>query len=46
MSMSTEQDDLKKRLASMDEAGIDTAVLSVGALNIGWAGAVKRPRRV
>ena len=39
MSMSTEQDDLKKRLASMDEAGIDMAVLSVGALNIGWAGA-------
>ncbi|MGZ8454618.1 MAG: amidohydrolase family protein, partial [Candidatus Binatia bacterium] len=39
MSISTEQDDLQKRLASMDEAGIDTAVLSVGALNIGWAGA-------
>ena len=39
MSMPTEQDDLQKRVASMDEAGIDTAVLSVGALNIGWAGA-------
>lgn len=39
MSMPTEQGNLQKRLASMDEAGIDTAVLSVGALNIGWAGA-------
>jgi aminocarboxymuconate-semialdehyde decarboxylase len=39
MSMPTEQDNLPKRLASMDEAGISTAILSVGALNIGWAGA-------
>jgi len=38
MSMPTEQDDLPKRVASMDEAGITMAVLSVGALNIGWAG--------
>jgi aminocarboxymuconate-semialdehyde decarboxylase len=38
MSLSKDHDDLPKRLASMDEAGIDTAVLSVGALNIGWAG--------
>jgi aminocarboxymuconate-semialdehyde decarboxylase len=38
MSLPKDQDDLAKRLASMDEAGIDTAVLSVGALNIGWAG--------
>ena len=38
MSMPTDQDDLQKRLASMDEAGIDMAILSVGALNIGWAG--------
>src|SRR5258706_12000197 len=38
MSMPTEQDNLPKRLASMDEAGIGMAVLSVGALNIGWAG--------
>jgi len=35
MSMPTEQDDLPKRVASMDEAGITMAVLSVGALNIG-----------
>jgi aminocarboxymuconate-semialdehyde decarboxylase len=39
MSMPAEQDDLQKRLASMDDAGISMAVLSVGALNIGWAGA-------
>ena len=45
MSMPTEQDDLEKRLASMDEAGIDMAVLSVGALNIGWAGAREAARR-
>jgi aminocarboxymuconate-semialdehyde decarboxylase len=39
MSMPAEQDDLRKRLASMDDAGIGRAILSVGALNIGWAGA-------
>ena len=39
MSVPTEQDNLPKRLASMDEAGIDVAILSVGALNVGWAGA-------
>jgi aminocarboxymuconate-semialdehyde decarboxylase len=38
MSVPTEQDNLPKRLASMDEAGIHMAILSVGALNIGWAG--------
>lgn len=38
MSMPAEQDNLQKRIASMDEAGIETAVLSVGALNLGWAG--------
>lgn len=38
MSMPAEQDNLPKRLASMDESGINVAVLSVGALNIGWAG--------
>jgi aminocarboxymuconate-semialdehyde decarboxylase len=38
MSMPKEQADLKQRLASMDEAGIGVAVLSVGALNVGWAG--------
>jgi aminocarboxymuconate-semialdehyde decarboxylase len=31
--------DLNSRIASMDAAGIDMAVLSVGALNVGWAGA-------
>lgn len=39
MSMPANQDDLGKRLASMDDAGIGMAILSVGALNIGWAGA-------
>lgn len=38
MSLPAEQDDLTKRLLSMDQAGIETAVLSVGALNVGWAG--------
>src|SRR4029077_19334814 len=38
MSMPTEQDNLQQRLASMDDAGIGQAILSVGALNIGWAG--------
>ena len=39
MSLPPEQDNLQKRLASMDDAGIGMAILSVGALNIGWAGA-------
>src|SRR5258706_10887866 len=43
MSMPTEQDNLPKRLASMDEAGIGMAVLSVGALNIGWGGTRDTP---
>jgi aminocarboxymuconate-semialdehyde decarboxylase len=38
MSLPPEQDNLPKRLASMDSAGIGMAILSVGALNIGWAG--------
>lgn len=38
MSLPPEQDNLPKRLASMDEAGIEMAILSVGALNVGWAG--------
>jgi predicted TIM-barrel fold metal-dependent hydrolase len=38
MSIPQEHADLKSRIASMDAAGIGTAVLSVGALNIGWAG--------
>jgi aminocarboxymuconate-semialdehyde decarboxylase len=38
MSLPKEQADLAQRLASMDSAGIAVAVLSVGALNIGWAG--------
>jgi len=38
MSLPMDQDNLPKRLASMDEAGIGMAILSVGALNIGWAG--------
>jgi aminocarboxymuconate-semialdehyde decarboxylase len=39
MSLPREQADFKSRLASMDAAGIDMAILSVGALNVGWAGA-------
>lgn len=39
MSVPAQQDDLAQRVASMDQAGIATAVLSVGALNVGWAGA-------
>lgn len=39
MSTPTGQDDLTQRLVSMDEAGIGLAVLSVGAVNVGWAGA-------
>jgi aminocarboxymuconate-semialdehyde decarboxylase len=38
MSIPAEQDNLPRRLASMDDAGIGMAILSVGALNIGWAG--------
>src|SRR5262245_33467780 len=38
MSLALEKDNLPKRFASMDEAGIETAILSVGALNVGWAG--------
>src|SRR5947207_12718385 len=37
MSVPMDQDNLPKRLASMDEAGIAMAILCVGALNIGWA---------
>jgi aminocarboxymuconate-semialdehyde decarboxylase len=39
MSIPKNHADLKLRLASMDDAGINIAVLSVGALNVGWAGA-------
>jgi aminocarboxymuconate-semialdehyde decarboxylase len=38
MSLPQHQADVASRLASMDAAGISMAVLSVGALNIGWAG--------
>jgi aminocarboxymuconate-semialdehyde decarboxylase len=38
MSLPQDQADFKSRLGSMDAAGIDMALLSVGALNIGWAG--------
>jgi predicted TIM-barrel fold metal-dependent hydrolase len=39
MSTPKGQDNLAARLASTDDAGIGVAILSVGALNIGWAGA-------
>jgi aminocarboxymuconate-semialdehyde decarboxylase len=38
MSIPADQNNLTLRLRSMDEAGIGMAILSVGALNIGWAG--------
>ncbi|HEY6365204.1 MAG TPA: amidohydrolase family protein [Candidatus Binatia bacterium] len=38
MSVPKNHGDLKLRLASMDDTGIGIAVLSVGALNVGWAG--------
>lgn len=38
MSMPKDGADLNSRLESMNEAGIGVAVLSVGALNVGWAG--------
>ena len=38
MSLPREQAHLPTRLASMDQAGIGFAILSVGALNVGWAG--------
>ena len=43
MSMPSNQADLKSRLESMSDAGIGMAVLSVGALNIGWAGLREAP---
>src|ERR1043166_4749882 len=39
MSIPKDGGDLQSRLDSMNDAGIGMAVLSVGALNIGWAGA-------
>jgi aminocarboxymuconate-semialdehyde decarboxylase len=38
MSIPKGHDDLKKRLEIMDRAGVGVEVLSVGAVNIGWAG--------
>lgn len=38
MSLPRGQDDLKKRLDGMDEVGVEFQVLSVGPVNIGWAG--------
>src|SRR2546430_7906240 len=38
MSIPKDGADLKSRVESMNDAGIGVAVLSVGALNIGWAG--------
>jgi hypothetical protein len=43
MSIPKDQADLKSRLASMHDAGIGIAVLSVGALNVGWAGTRDAP---
>lgn len=41
-------DDLRKRLRVMDEAGVGVQVLSIGALNLGWAGSgdVATARRI
>jgi aminocarboxymuconate-semialdehyde decarboxylase len=38
MSIPSGQEDLKSRLQVMDEAGVGIQVLSIGALNLGWAG--------
>jgi aminocarboxymuconate-semialdehyde decarboxylase len=38
MSMPAGQEDLSSRLRIMDEAGVGIQVLSVGPLNLGWAG--------
>ena len=38
MSVPPGQADLEMRIATMDRLGIATEILSVGALNIGWAG--------
>jgi aminocarboxymuconate-semialdehyde decarboxylase len=38
MSIPSGQEDLKTRLQVMDEAGVGIQVLSIGALNLGWAG--------
>src|SRR5918994_1901141 len=39
MSVPAGQEDLSARLRLMDEAGVGLQVLSIGALNLGWAGA-------
>jgi aminocarboxymuconate-semialdehyde decarboxylase len=38
MSIPSGQGDLKNRLRVMDDAGVGIQVLSIGALNLGWAG--------
>jgi aminocarboxymuconate-semialdehyde decarboxylase len=38
MSIPSGQGDLKNRLQVMDDAGVGIQVLSIGALNLGWAG--------
>lgn len=38
MSIPTGQENLKDRLQVMDDAGVGIQVLSIGALNLGWAG--------
>jgi predicted TIM-barrel fold metal-dependent hydrolase len=38
MSIPPGHDDLAARLGRMDEAGVGLQVLSIGALNLGWAG--------
>ena len=38
MSMPSGQEDLSSRLRIMDEAGVGIQVLSIGPLNVGWAG--------
>jgi aminocarboxymuconate-semialdehyde decarboxylase len=38
MSIPSGQADLKNRLQVMDDAGVGIEVLSIGALNLGWAG--------
>jgi hypothetical protein len=44
MSIPSGQADLKNRLQVMDDAGVGIEVLSIGALNLGWAGSRTRLR--
>ena len=48
MSLPRDHDDMQARLAVMDQAGVSIQVLSIGALDLGWAGsgAASAARRI